>query len=141
MVTVFLNVNDLFTKHLLVQLLINITIILVKILAKNVTIIIIVLFEINLVKKRLNCPSTYGIWKRKIPFISLIAILTWNPRNMFVDLESVIYAFARSSLFQEQILMFFSINVMRFSQNGDIEIDLLWSVLKIDKIIYTIQFM
>ena len=56
--TVFL--NALFTKHLLVQLLINITMELVKILSKNVTVTIIVLLEINLVKRTLNCPSTYG---------------------------------------------------------------------------------
>ena len=58
MVTVFL--NDLFTKHLLVQLLINITMVFVKILSKNVTITINVLLEINLVKGTLNCLSTYG---------------------------------------------------------------------------------
>ena len=61
-VTVFL--NALFTKQLLVQLLINITMVLVKTLSKNVTIVIIVLLEINLVKRTLNCPSKYGIWKR-----------------------------------------------------------------------------
>ena len=50
MTTVFL--NALFTKHLLVQpLLINITMELVKILSKNVSITITVLLEINLVKK------------------------------------------------------------------------------------------
>ena len=104
MVTLFQ--NGLFTKHLLVQLLINITMIFVKILSKDVTIIIIVLLEINLVKKTLNYHSTYGNWKRKILFILLIGILTRNCRNMFVDLKSVIYAFVRSSLFQEHILMF-----------------------------------
>ena len=56
-VTVFL--NALFTKHLLVQLLINITMALVKILSKNVTITINVLLEVNLVKRILNCPSMY----------------------------------------------------------------------------------
>ena len=45
---------------------------------------------------------------------------------------------SRSSLFQEQILMFCSINVMSLSQNASIEINLLSSVLKIDEIIYTI---
>ena len=104
MTTVF--VNDLFRKHLLVQLLVNITMELVKILSKNISITIIVILEINLVKRILNCSSTYGNWKRKILIISLIGILLWNRRNMFVDLESVIYAFVRSSLFQEQILMF-----------------------------------
>ena len=92
----------------------------------------------NLVKRTLNCPSTYENWKRKILIILLIRILLWNRRNMFVDLESVIYSFVRSSLFQEQILSCY-INVMSLSQNAHIEINLLWSVLKIDKIIYTIQ--
>ena len=50
----------LILKYLLVQLLINITMVLVKILSKNVTTTIIVLLEINLVKRTLNCPSTYG---------------------------------------------------------------------------------
>ena len=50
----------LFTKHLLLQLLINITMVLVKILSKNVTITINLLLEMNLVKRKLNCPSTYG---------------------------------------------------------------------------------
>ena len=58
MVTVFL--NALFAKHLLVQLPINITMVLVKISSKNVTITIIVFLEINLVKRTLNSPSTYG---------------------------------------------------------------------------------
>ena len=58
MVTVFL--NALFTKHLLLPLLVKITMVLVKILSKNVTITINVLLEINLVKRTLNCPSTYG---------------------------------------------------------------------------------
>ena len=87
MVTVFL--NALFTRHLLVQLLINVTMVLVKILSKNVTIIILVLLEINLVKRTLNCSITYGNWKRKILITLLIGILLWNRRNMFVDLESV----------------------------------------------------
>ena len=58
---------------------------------------------------------------------------------MFVDLESVIYV--RNSLLQEQILMFCLINVTNLPQDADIEINLLWSALKIDKIIYTIQCM
>ena len=58
MATVFLNI--LFTKHLLVQLLINITMVVVKILSKDVTIIIVALLEINLIKRTLNYPSTYG---------------------------------------------------------------------------------
>ena len=61
MVTVFL--NALFTKHLLVQLLINITMVLVRILSKNVTITINVLLEINLVKRTLNCHVYMGIEK------------------------------------------------------------------------------
>ena len=59
--------------------------------------------------------------------------------NMFVDLESVIYV--RNSLLQEQILMFCLVNVTNLSQDADIETNLLWSALKIDKIIYTIQCM
>ena len=58
MVTVFL--SSLFTKHLLIQLLINITMVLVKILSKNVTITINVLLKVNLVKITLNCVSIYG---------------------------------------------------------------------------------
>ena len=58
MVTVSL--NALFTKHLLVELPINITTVIVKILSKNVTITIIVILEINLMKRTLNCSSTYG---------------------------------------------------------------------------------
>ena len=58
MVTAFL--NALFTKHLLVQLLLNITMALVKILSKNVTINKNGLLEINLVKRILNWPSKYG---------------------------------------------------------------------------------
>ena len=57
---------------------------------------------------------------------------------MFVDLESVIYAFVRSSLLQEQILVICSINMMSLSENADIEINLLLITSKIDKIIYTI---
>ena len=47
---------------------------------------------------------------------------------MFVDLESVIYASVRSSLLQEQILMFCSINLMSLSQNATIEINLYYSL-------------
>ena len=131
MATIFL--NALFTMHLLVQPLIKITMVLVKILSKNVAIIMIVLLEINLVKRTLNCPSKYGNWKRKILIILVIGILLWNRRNMFVALESVLYVFVSSSLFQEQILMFCSINVMSLCQNSGIEINLLWSVLKIHR--------
>ena len=100
-----------------------------------------VFLEINIVKRTLNCPSMYGNWKRKILIIILlIGILLWKRRNnMFVDLESVIYV--RNSLLQEQILMFCLINVTNLPQDADIEINLLWSALKIHKIIYTIQFM
>ena len=52
METVFL--NALFTKHLLIQLPINITMALVKTLSKNVTITIHVLLEMNLMKRTLN---------------------------------------------------------------------------------------
>ena len=125
MVTVFL--NALFSKHLLVQLLINITMVLVKILSKNVT-------EHWIIRVRMGIET-------KILVILLIGILLGNRRKLFVDLESVIYVFVSSSLFQEQILMFCSINVVSLSQNVRIEINLLWSVLKIDKMIYTIQCM
>ena len=53
-ISVFL--NALFTKHLLLT---NITMVLVKILSKNVT---VVLLEINLMKRTLNWPSTDGNW-------------------------------------------------------------------------------
>ena len=63
MVTVFL--NALFTKHLLIQLLINMIIVLLKILPKNATITINVLLEINLVTGTLKCPRVHGNWKRE----------------------------------------------------------------------------
>ena len=122
--TVLWTVTDfltaLFTKHLVVQLLINIAVVLVKILSKNVTTTINVLLEINLVESMLNCPSMYRNWKREILIILLIGILLWNGRNMFVDLESVIYVFVRSSSLQELILMFCFINVMSLFQNAGI---------------------
>ena len=76
----------------------NITMVVVKILSKDVTIITVVHLEINLIKRTLNYPSTYGNWKRKILIILLIETLLWNRRNMFVDLESVIYEFANPKL-------------------------------------------
>ena len=42
-----------------------------EILSKNVTITINVLLEINLMKRILNCPSTYGNCKKDILIISL----------------------------------------------------------------------
>ena len=46
--------------------------------------------------------------------------------NMFVDHKSVImHLFVKSSLFQEQIQKFYSINVMGFFQNTGIIINLL----------------
>ena len=52
--------NALLRKCLLVQLLINITMALLKIFSKNVTETIHILLEINLVKRMLKGPSTYG---------------------------------------------------------------------------------
>ena len=69
MVTVFLSSS--FTKHLVMQLLISITVVLIKTLSKKIAITRQVLLEINLVKRTLNCVSMYG--KRKI----LIILLTW----------------------------------------------------------------
>ena len=132
-VTVFL--NALFTKHLLVQLLLYIAIVLVKILSKDFTKTINILLEKN------TELSKYVLKLKERDIILLIGILLWNRKNMFVDLESVICAFVRSSSFQEQILMFCSINVMSLSQNPGLERTLLWSVLKIDRITYTIQCM
>ena len=63
MVTVFL--NTLFTKHLLAQLLINIAMILMKILSKNITITINALSEVNFVERILNYSSIYRNWKRE----------------------------------------------------------------------------
>ena len=60
----------------------------------------------NLLKRILDCPSTYENWKSEIISFWLIKILLWDCRNMFVDLESVIYAFVRRPLLQEHILMF-----------------------------------
>ena len=76
-----------------------------------------VLLEINLVERTLNCPSTYGNWKRKMLTILLIGILLRKHRNMFVDLGSAIYEFVRSSVLLGQNLMFCSINVMSWSQH------------------------
>ena len=98
LVTVFL--SALITKHLLIQLLIHITMVLVKILSKNDTITINVLLVTNLVKRTLICLSMYGIWKRKIWIIFSIGTLLWNHRNMFADNESVIYIFVSVSLLQ-----------------------------------------
>ena len=109
-------------------ILINITLVLVKTLSKNVRISINALLEINLVIKTLNCSSMYRNWKREILIILLIWVLLWNSRNMFGNHENVIYAIVRRSSFLGQILMFCSINVMMmFSQNVDIEI-ILFSV-------------
>ena len=135
------SLNALFKKHLLVQLLINITMVLVKIFSKNVTITRNIYLQINLVKRTLNCPSMYGIWKRKIRIILLIRILLRKRRNMFVNFESLIYVFVRNSLLQEQILMFCSINVMSLSQNASIETSLVWSASNVEKIIYTLRCM
>ena len=76
----------LIQKHLLIQLLINITMVLLKILLKNLTITINFLLEINLVKRTLNCFSMYGNWKRKLLIVLSIFILLWNQRYMFEDL-------------------------------------------------------
>ena len=73
MVTVFL--DTLFTKYLFVQLLINIIMVLVKILSKNVTITINVLLEINLVKGIPNYTRMDGSGKREIIIALLIGIL------------------------------------------------------------------
>ena len=89
--------SEWLTKHLLIQLLINITMILGKTVSKKVSITIHVLVEINLVKKTLNFLSMYGNWKRNILIISLIGMMPWNHRNMFVDCKSMIYAFVGSS--------------------------------------------
>ena len=120
--------NALLPKYLLIQLLMNIALVHVKTLSKNVRIPINVLLEINLVIKTLNCPSMYRNRKRKILIILLIWILLWNSRNMFGIHENVTYAIVKRSPFLGQILMFCSINVMMmFSQNVDIEI-ILFSV-------------
>ena len=87
MVTAFL--NTLLTKDLL-QLPININMVLVKTLSKNVTITMNVLSEINLVKSILNFPSMYRNGKTETFIILLIWLLLWNLWNMFVDLESII---------------------------------------------------
>ena len=48
------------------------------------------------------------------------------PEIMFVDLGTVTYTFVRSSLLQEQILIFCSINwMMSLFQNAGIEINLI----------------
>ena len=74
-----------------------------------------------------NTELSKYVWKLKEKDINYF--INWDIamilHNMFVDLESVIYAFVRSSLLQEHILMFCSINVMSLSQNAGIEIHLL----------------
>ena len=136
METVSLSV--LCTKDLLIQWLINITTVFVKALLKNVTLTMHVILEISLVKRILNRLSMCENWKRKILIILLTEILLWNRRNMFVDYENVIFAIVGSSLFQEYIKLLCSMNMMSLFENVGIEISLLWSVLKIDKIIYII---
>ena len=66
--------SALFTKHLLIQLLIYITMVLAKTFSKNVTITINVLLEINLMRRSLNCLSMYWNSKRKTLIILLIRI-------------------------------------------------------------------
>ena len=136
MVTVTL--SALFKKHLLVQLLRNVTMVLLKTISKKVTIIILDFLGINLVRRTLNCLIMYGNWNRKILTVLLIGILLQNHRIIFLDLESVIYTFVRSFLLQEQIRLFCLINMMSLFQNAGREINLLWCVLKINKIIYII---
>ena len=92
-------ISECLAKHLLIQLLTNITVIFVKKLLKNLTISIYVLLETNLVKKTLNVLNIYGNWKRKLLINLLIMILLWNYRNMFVIPEGGIYAFVRRILF------------------------------------------
>ena len=54
-----------------------------------------------------NTELSKYVWELKEKdVILLIGILLWNRTNMFLDPESVIYAFVRSSLLQEQILMY-----------------------------------
>ena len=72
MVTAFL--NTLLTKDLL-QLPMNITMVLVKILSQNITITMNVLLEINLVKSILSCPSIYRNGKTETFIILLIWLL------------------------------------------------------------------
>ena len=63
MVTVFL--NALFTKHLLVQLLINITMVIVKILSKNVAITILVLCSFRNKSHEKNPEMYKYVWELK----------------------------------------------------------------------------
>lgn len=51
--------SDLLTKHLLIQLLINMTMVLVKTFLKKVVTTIHVLLKQNLVKRALNCLCLY----------------------------------------------------------------------------------
>ena len=111
MVTVFL--NTLFTKHLLAQLLIYIAMILMKILSKNITITINALSEVNFVERILNYSSIYRNWKRERYQLFYWLGYCYEIAEMFVDLENVVDAFERRPLLQVQILIFFSINVMR----------------------------
>lgn len=64
--------------------------------------------------------------------------MLWNHVNVFVDHKSVIYAFVKSSLLQEQFEMLYSIKVTSLFQNAGVEMNLLYSVLKLDKIIHII---
>ena len=136
-------ISECLAEHLLIQLLINITVIFVKKPLKNLTISIYVILETNLVKKTLNFLNIYGNWKRKLLINLLIMILLWNYRSMFVIPEGGIYAFVRRFLFTEhmQFQLSHSVNVITLFQNAGIEINLVWSVLKIDKIIFIILCM
>ena len=85
---------------------------------------------IKLQYREKNIELSKYLWElkeREILIVLLIGSLLWNCRNMFVNLKSMIYAFVRSSLLQEQILMFCPVNVMSLTENAGIKINLLWS--------------
>ena len=115
--TVFL--RPLHKNYLLIQQLINATVGLVKTCLQNI-IAIICSFRNKLHQK--SNKLSKNIWElKKKDDIDMGYCL-----NMFVDHKSVImHLFVKSSLFQEQIQKFYSINVMCFFRNTGIKINFL----------------
>ena len=76
-----------------------------------------------MVTREKNTELSKYVWELKEKDINYF--INWDIdmklQKMFVNLESVIYAFVRSSLFSEQILIFCSINVMSISENVHFE--------------------
>ena len=137
MITVFL--NALFTKHLLLQLLIIIFMVLVKILSKNVTITTInVLLEIEK-----NTELSKYVWKLKKRVVNYL--INWDiamkSQNYVCGLRKCDFCTCVKLLIARADLNVFLNKpddpVLKWRHRNN----LLWIALKIDKIIYTIRCM